>query len=144
MNWLRDEEGATVVEFAFSSVILFLSLFGVIGACGALYSYNFVADAAHDASRYAIVRGSACSGLSDCGITSAQVQTYVRSLGYPGIVPANLTAAATWSGSNSPSNAPGNKVSITVTYNYPLRIPFWRNSGRLLALSNTSQMTISQ
>jgi hypothetical protein len=119
-------------------------LFGIFGFCGALFSYNFVSDAAHEATRYALVRGSACSGFSDCNITSAQLQTYVQNLGYPGIIPSNLTAVATWSGANTPSNAPGNIVSVTVTYTYPLNIPFWPQSGTILHLSSTSHMAISQ
>jgi len=145
MRRLRGEEGSTLVEFAISSSVLFLSLFGIFGLCGALYSYNFVADAAREATRYAIVRGSSCSGLTNCNLTtSAPLQTYVRTLGYPGINTNNLTAAATWSGANSPTNAPGNTVSVTVTYTYPLNIPFWSQSGNILHLSNTSEMTISQ
>ena len=143
---LRDEEGATLVEFALCSVVLFMSLFGIIGLCGALYSYNFVSDAAQRATRYAIVRGSACNptGFTNCPVTSAEIQNYVQNLGYPGIIPGNLTAAASWSGSNSPSNAPGNTVTVTVTYSYPLNIPFWPSSGSLLSLHSTSHMTISQ
>ena len=80
----------------------------------------------------------------NCPVTAAQLQTYVQGLGYPGIIANNLNVAATWSGANSPSNAPGNAVSVTVTYTYPLNIPFWRQSGSILHLSNTSQMTISQ
>jgi Flp pilus assembly protein TadG len=144
MRRLRGEEGATLVEFALSCAILFMTLFGVIGLCGALYSYNFVADAAHEATRYALVRGSACTGFTDCNITSAALQTYVQNLGYPAIVPGNLTAAATWSGTNTPFNAPGNTVSVTVTYRYPLNIPWWPQSGSILSLSSTSQMAISQ
>jgi len=144
MRRWREEDGATLVEFAISSAVLFMCLFGIFGLCGALYSYNFIADAAHDATRYALVRGSACTGFTDCGVTSAQLQTYVRNLGYPGIVASNLTAAATWSGANTPNNAPGNTVSVTVTYTYPLNIPFWPRSGTILHLSSSSQMTISQ
>ena len=144
MRRLRGEEGATLVEFALSSGILFMSLFGIIGLCNALYSYNFVSDAAHEATRYALVRGSACTGFTDCNITSAQLQTYVQNLGYPGIIKSNLTAAATWSGANTPSNAPGNTVSVTVTYAYALKIPWWPQSGTILSLQSTSQMAISQ
>jgi Flp pilus assembly protein TadG len=142
---LKQEEGATLVEFGLSCAVLFMTLFGIFELSNALYAYNFVADAAHEATRYALVRGSACTGLTDCNINSSTaLQTYVRGLGYPGIDPNNLTAAATWSGSNTPSNAPGNTVSVTVTYTYPLNIPFWPQSGTILHLSNTSQMTISQ
>jgi Flp pilus assembly protein TadG len=143
---LQPEQGATLVEFALSCAVLFMTLFGIFELSIALYSYNFVADAAHEATRYALVRGSACTGFTDCNIkTSTPIQTYVRGLGYPGINPNNLTAAATWSGpTTSPINAPGNMVSVTVTYTYPLNIPFWPQSGSILHLSNTSQMTISQ
>lgn len=145
MRSLRSEEGATLMEFAVSSTVLFLCMFGIFALCGALYSYNFVSDAAHDASRYALVRGSACSGLTDCpNVTSAEIQTYVRKLGYPGIIASNLTASASWSGPNSPTEAPGNTVSVTVTYTYPMNIPFWPQSGSILHLTCTSQMTISQ
>jgi Flp pilus assembly protein TadG len=132
------------VEFALSSAILFLFMFGIFAFCSALYAYNYVSEAAREASRYAMVRGSSCSGLSDCAITSGQVRTYVRNLGYPGINTNNLTASASWSGAYSPSNSPGNTVSITVTYNYPLDIPYWPQSGSILQLTSKSQMVISQ
>lgn len=132
------------MEFGLCSTVIFLALFGVLGLCRALYSYNFVADAAREAARYALVRGSACTGFTDCSITSAQLNTYVKSMGYPGINPANLTASATWSGSNTPSNAPGNLVTVKVTYSFPLYIPFWPASGNIIHMGSTSQMTISQ
>lgn len=141
---LGDEQGASLVEFALCSAVLFMSLFGVIGLCGALYSYIFVSEAARDAARYALVRGSACTGFSDCNISSAQVNSYVKNLGHPGINKTNLTATAGWSGSNSPSNAPGNVVTVTVSYNFPLNIPFWPQSGSTIHLVSSSQMTVSQ
>lgn len=135
---LRDEEGATLVEFGLCSAVLFMSLFGIIALSGALYSYVFVSDAAREATRYAIVRGSKCQGFTDCNIQ--ELNTYVKSLGYPGINTANLSASASW-----PSgHAPGDVVKVTVTYTYPLNIPFWPQSGSLLHIASTSQMTISQ
>ena len=141
---LRDEEGASLVEFGLCSAVLFASLFGIIALSVALYSYVFVSDAAREATRYAIVRGSSCQGFTDCGIDSAGLNTYVKKLGYPGINAANLSAAASWSGSHSPAKAPGNVVSVTVTYTYPLNIPFWPQSGSVLHMASTSQMAISR
>ena len=139
------EEGATLVEFAVSSAVLFSFLFGIFACCFAVYSYNFVSEAAKDGARYAMVRGHKCTGFSDCpDITSAQVQTYVKGLNYPGINSGNLTASASWSGSNSPTESPGNTVTVTVTYNYPLRIPLWNQTGRNLQMVSSSQMVISQ
>lgn len=141
---IQDENGASLVEFALCSSVLFMTLFGIFALCGALYSYVFISEAARDASRYALVRGSECTGFSDCDIKSGQINTYVKSLGYPGINTANVTASAAWSGSYSPSNAPGNVVTVTVTYNLPLSIPFWPQSGSTIHMSSSSQMTISQ
>jgi Flp pilus assembly protein TadG len=145
------EEGATMVEFAMSSIILFTLVFGVIAICLALYSYNVTAEAAREATRYAIVRGSACSPstFSDCNVTSAQLQTYVRGLGFPGINPSSLTATATWPTTGSacfpsvtPCNNPGNRVNVTVQYTFPLAIPFV--PSQTLTMSSTSAMYISQ
>ena len=137
----RDEEGAALVEFALGSIVVFMSMFGLFALCGALYSYVFVADAARQASRYAIVRGSACVGFANCSITSAQINTYVQQMNYPGINAANLAASASWP---SGTKGPGDTVQVTVTYNLPLSIPFWSKSWSTLHLSSTSQMTISQ
>lgn len=148
----RDSSGSTLVEFALCSVVFIMITFGLIQSCLGLYAFNFISDAARSASRYAVVRGSSCSGMSDCGITSAQLQTYVRSIVFPGINANNLTASAVWysASASQPTtwtvcanqcNAPGNAVQVQVTYSFPLNIPFWKN--RALSLSSTSQMVIS-
>lgn len=148
---VRADAGATMVEFAISSIILFTLVFGVMAICLALYSYNVTAEVAREATRYAIVRGSACSSstFSDCNVTSAQIQSYVQNIGFPGINPQSLTATATWptTGVNctpsvTPCNNPGNLVNVTVNYTFPLVIPFVPSTT--LTMSNTSQMVISQ
>jgi Flp pilus assembly protein TadG len=145
------DHGSSMVEFAVASVILFTLVFGVIGICVALYSYNVVAEAAREATRYAIVRGSACSvsTFPDCNVTSNQLQTYVRGRGFPGITSSSLTVVATWPTTGAtcfpsvtPCNNPGNLVSVTVSYPYILSIPFV--SPQTLRMSSTSAMYISQ
>jgi len=148
-----DDTGATLVEFALSVSILVMMLFGIIEACFGLYACNYVSDAAREATRYAIVRGSSCTGMSDCGATQAQIQTYVSSLTYPGIDVNNVTVTATWLSLNSTPptawtacagqcNAPGNAVQVQVTYPFALNIPFWKKST--VNLNSTSQAVISQ
>jgi Flp pilus assembly protein TadG len=131
-------------------------LFGIIGLSGALYVYSFVSDASRDASRWAMVRGSqSCSNtpnLNSCSATSAEIQAYVQSMGYPGITTSNLqvnttwlTASATqpttWSNCTSGTcNRPGNEVEIQVTYavNIPLvGVP-------PINLTSASEMVIQQ
>ncbi len=161
-NLLR-EDGMSMVEFALACAVLFAMLFGVVYTSLALYTFHYVSEAAREGSRYAIVRGSTCHantpGLSNCpsgggGITSAQLQTYIQNLGYPGIDAVNhMTVAATWytPGANlsSPTlcttgtcNAPGNIVNVQVTYTLPLSIPF--SIQKTLSLTSTSQMVIAQ
>lgn len=148
----RDNAGSALVEFAISAVILVMVLFGIIECCFALYINDYVSDAARNAARYAIVRGSSCTGMPDCGITSAQLQTFLRNTRYPGITPGNLTATATWlsvsagtpatwTACASQCNAPLNAVKVQVNYAFTLGIPFWRT--RSVTLSSTSQMVIS-
>lgn len=150
---VRGESGSSMVEFAVASVILFTLIFGVIAICFALYSYNVVAESAREATRYAIVRGSACSSstFSNCNIDQTGLQTYVQSLGFPGINPSSLTVTAsatspltgtTCTPTLAPCNKPGNLVQVTVQYTFPLVIPFVRR--RTLSMSSTSAMYISQ
>jgi Flp pilus assembly protein TadG len=136
----RDDSGSSIVEFALASTILFMLVFGVMAICLALYSYNIVSEAAREATRYAIVRGSACTKTLPCKATKDQIQTYVQGLGFPGINPTSLTlnADCCWATDKNP----GSTVQVTVNYTFPLVIPFV--PSRTLTMSSTSAMLISQ
>jgi Flp pilus assembly protein TadG len=138
-----SEEGANLVESALSMAILLSMILGIMEICLALYSYNYVAEAARVGARYAIVRGSSCPG---CIATSDNIQTYVRGLAYPGINNATVTAAWPDTGSSCtpsslPCNNPGNNVRVTVTYPFNLNIPFI--SSTTINMTSTSKMIIS-
>jgi Flp pilus assembly protein TadG len=138
---LRADRGSSIVEFAMASIILFTLVFGLLAICLALYSYNVTAEAAREATRYAIVRGSACTSFATaCPATATDIETYVKGLGFPGIDPASLSVPADccWPTNNNP----GNPVKVTVKYTFPLVIPFVPR--RILTMSSTSQMLISQ
>jgi len=146
-----------MVEMAVSSAVFFAMFIGIFEMCMALYAYHFVSDAAREASRYAMVRGSnSCSfnpSLTNCNATSAEIQTWVQSLGYPGLSKSNLTATTTWltASATQPTtwstcasgtcNVPGNQVQVVVTYAFPLAIPFWKKGT--LTISSASRMVIS-
>jgi Flp pilus assembly protein TadG len=150
---MRGEKGSAVVEMALVCTILLPVLFGVIEVSLAVYTYNYVADAAREGSRYAIVRGASCSYLTNCGATAAQIQNYVQSLGYPGMKASNTTVTTTWlTPSASPPttwtvcssgvcNAPGNAVQVKVTYSFLMGIPFVKTAT--MSLHSTSQMVIA-
>ena len=149
---IQAESGATMVEFALATTILFAMVFGILQLSMALYSYHFTADAAREATRWAIVRGSlSCTNtpaLNKCNATTTDITNVVKSLGYPGIDPNQLTVTTTYRNpdntlcTTAPCNLPGNSVQVRVSYAFLLQIPF--STSPLLHLGSTSMMTISQ
>ena len=109
---VNREEGNTMVEMALVSAFVYLPiLFGIFQVSYGLYVYNYVCNVAHQATRYAAVRGSnSCviqSDFVDCNMSPSgstnpapgsgtPLQNYVQNFGYMGIDPANLTVTATW------------------------------------------------
>lgn len=150
----RNDRGATIVEVALSATLLFTVVIGIMEVSMAIYTYHYISEAAREGTRFASVRGTSCptyGGLSaPCPVTtSAEIQTYVYDLNYPGINPKNMTVTAAWSaypagGTCTPSalcNNPGNLVAVTVQYQFPLSIPFFKIST--ITMSSTSKMVIS-
>jgi Flp pilus assembly protein TadG len=154
---LRGEEGSSLVETGMALLIFLPLLFGAIQFSLVFYTYHDVTDAARQAVRWAAVRGStSCTntpGLYDCKATSDEIQSYVRGLGYPGLVASNINVATSWLSASSvptswsacgvsPCNAPGNQVQVTVSYSYPISIPYWKSTS--FNISSTSAMVIAQ
>lgn len=165
MNWwrkIRNDEGAAAVEAALSAVVGLSLLLGCCNAFLMLYDYHYVSYAARDATRWAIVRGAACSGdsgtMPNCGAAQSDIQTHLQNLNFPGVTTSNLTATASWYSVNNSGTAawafcssgtpgtgcnnPGNLVKVTVSYPFPLSIPFMVK--KTVNLSSTSQLVISQ
>lgn len=156
------EDGASLVEMAIASSLLFAMMFGVIQMSMALYTYHFVSDAAREGSRWAMVRGGNCisnvnkaycspTSADSYGADNADIQAYVQSLGYP--FANNLSVSTKWySGTPSaqascgttPSgcNGAGNSVQVTVSYNFPINIVFWKATN--INLASVSSMVIAQ
>jgi Flp pilus assembly protein TadG len=147
---LLGERGSSMVEFALGASLLFMVVFGIIAMSLALYSYNVVSEAAREGTRYAIVRGMKCHFSTACPASGTDIQNYVQSLGFPGINPSNLTAITAWSAypvgtlcaPSASCKNPGNQVKVTVSYQFPLVIPFV--PSQTLSMSSTAEMVISQ
>lgn len=155
----RREDGSNTLEMAISSTVLFAMLFGVCQMSIALYAYNYVSDAARQATRYAAVRGTnSCTNTpnqTNCGISGTTLQTWVRSLHYPGIRTTGVTATTTWCAasvsngsttwptcSSGTSATPGNMVQVTVSYPLGFTIPFVGTKS--LSISATSELMVVQ
>jgi Flp pilus assembly protein TadG len=146
-----SEHGSTLVETALTLGLLMTVVFGILEIGWALYSYHFISEAAREGTRYAIVRGSSCAAAGSLctDVSQADIRTYVKNLGFPGINSGNMTVTAVWpttgaacTPSVTPCNNPGNLVQVTVAYAFPLSIPAVRAST--INMSSTSEMVISQ
>lgn len=138
---LNRESGGTLVETALALTVLFAFVFGILEGSLSVYSYHFLAHAARQATRYAMVRGAtwgaACSDYSSagCTATAAQVGQYVQNLGFPGIdnskinvtVQCATAVGGTFASYGSSCNAAGDIVQVIVSY--PISIPIVGISG---------------
>jgi Flp pilus assembly protein TadG len=157
------DEGSSLVEMALSCLILIPILFGIIQLSIALYCYHYAADAAREATRFAIVRGGSCNTIFNSaycsptdgvgtGATANDIAQYVKGLGYPFSGKVTTTTQwcvsggtpATWSSCSATQsdNIVGNQVQVKVTYAYPLIVPFMKSNT--LNIGSISSMTIVQ
>ena len=155
-RYLKEETGSELVEMALTVPMLFAVLCGVVYSSFALYATHFVANAAKEAARYAVVRGSTWGGTScqspssfDCTATDTDVSNFVAAELPPGLSSGNLSVSTTWPGTtNSGStcdtlngdNSPNCEVSVQVNYQFTFPVP-WVNQG-VLPLSSSAEMSI--
>lgn len=138
-----------MVEFAICAVLLFTVLFGIMDFSRALYAYHFLSNSAREATRYAIVRGSACSApMTGCEPAQSDILTYVQqTLAAPsaGLInpnAINATVTRTACASCTTKYDPGSTVQVQLTYTFQFILPFLPKSG--ITMQSTSQMVISQ
>jgi Flp pilus assembly protein TadG len=158
-SWLAQENGATLVEFAIASTILFMCIFGILDCSRALYADHFVRYGAEVAARYAMVRGATWKNAScttpsteSCTATSANVTSLVASLTPLGLdATNNLSVTTTWTGtspsgascnSNGVNNSPGCVVQVQVSYSFNFILPLL--PANALVLTSTSAVVIAQ
>lgn len=156
---MRSEDlGVNLVEFALSVGIVLAALFGVLYFSMALYADHFVANAAKDATRYAMVRGSSWNGTTcattssfSCTATSTDVTNYVESMIAPGLTTSNLTVNTSWPGTDPTGDAcdttngndsPYCAVSVSVSYSFSWPLPFLPQNT--LALTSNSTVAITE
>lgn len=153
-----EELGANLVEFALSVSIVLTSIFAVLYFSMALYADHFVANAAKDAARYAMVRGSSWNGATcattfsyNCTATSTNVTNYVDSTVPPGLAKSDMTVTTSWPGTNPSGttcdttngvNSPYCAVSVDVSYSLSWPLPIFPQKA--LVLSSTSTVAITE
>ena len=143
-------------------LVLIGLVFGVIEGCMAIYSYHYLANAAHETARYAIVRGgdwgTSCTDYtgSQCTASTTDIANYVASRNFPGIniaasdvcveylstVPTSTSTSCSNGTGASTYNRTGDVVQVTITYPFSFALPGIGNYN--WHLTSTSQMVIAQ
>ena len=170
----RRDEGSSMVEMALVCAFVYLPmLFGIFQVAYGLYIYNFVCAAAHQATRYAAVRGAnSCTiqsnfvdcNLSPTGSTNPQpgagtaLEKYVQSISFMGIDQSKMSVTSTWfsrsnnnlsgfsiASWNTPCTAAScNAIGNAVQVVVTYNFPLGIPGGRTLAINGVSKMMISE
>lgn len=134
----RNENGATVAEFAVAAGLFFMIIFGIIEFGRLFYTHNALTDAARRGARYAVlhnknagpcVKNAAVYGERDTQIGPPPTCTPLGPALINGLAPANIDV--TYSGDFEPDTG---SVTVTVqNYTFALSIPI---VGRTLNMPN--------
>ena len=155
---LREETGSSLVEYALVFLLMMTIMLGMVDFSRGIYAYHFISNQARDATRYASVRGSTCSGDSSCTAANSasgtagpasvtDIQDFVKQVP-SGIDPSKLTTTVDWPiQSASPpvcattQNYPGCTVRVKVSYVFNFSSTFVSKSS--LTLTTTSEAVIT-
>lgn len=140
-RFVREDCGQSLVEFAITFSILMAFVFTFIEVCLMFYSYGLISEEAREGSRYAAVHGASCvtAGGASCTVSSDSTSTYVKRLGYPNLAGGTTTVLTSFPDGNQ---AAGSRVSVTVSYAFPISLALVPRSA--FTLSTSSTMTILQ
>jgi Flp pilus assembly protein TadG len=132
-NRKNGQRGTVVLEFGLAFLVFFAVACGIMEFGRIVASYNILAGATREATRYATVHGSA----SGAPASATDIQNLVRSWAI-GLDRSSVLVTTTW----SPGNGPGSRVRVQSRYT---AVPF---SGLILqsgiTLQSTSDLIISQ
>jgi Flp pilus assembly protein TadG len=131
----RASPGQALVEFALASTAFLLLAFGIMEMSLAVYSYNTICSAAREAVRFAIVH----SPTGPNPATTAQIQQVAIDYAPALNLNANEIVVSWPADPTLPSQL---DAQVSISHAFTLQIPFILTTS--LALSNTSQMLVSQ
>lgn len=153
----EDSSGSSLLESAIAISVLMTAIVGIFNFSLALYAAHYVANAAADGARYAMVRGAVwgtpcvTANSFSCTATNASVNTYLMA-GLPlGVKKANTTIVATWPRKTASGGAcysvngaasAGCSVNVAVTYTFNLSLPLLPK--KQLQFSSSATMPITQ
>jgi len=110
---IKNEQGQTMVEFAFVLPILLVMLFGIIQFGVIFNNYVALTDAARAASRKGAVSRNASDPKGDCEATGYAAGTNLKNPGTDFV----LTCNSSWD--------IGSDVTVTARYPYDIKLLDW-------------------
>jgi Flp pilus assembly protein TadG len=129
---LRDESGSYILETAIALPIFLTMTFLFIGTSLVLFVYGNITYGAQAAVRYASVRS--LTSQTPCTIAQIQQSALSAMLTAGG---GTITVLPTW----SPDNNVGSAITVAVSVNYPVVLPFLDTNSFTLASSSTGTIT---
>lgn len=135
------EDGATLIEFAFTLTAFFTCLFCFMELCLAFYTHNMISELAREGTRYAMVRGASCPSSSNptCEVTASQVNIFVSNIALPNLDGGTMTVNTTYPDGDE---IVGHRVQVMVIYNFKIAMPFVPKNA--ITMSSTSVAYIVQ
>ena len=129
---INGEKGATLLEFAFVSILFMMLTAGMMELARGVWLYNTVSHAAREGCRYAIIKGSDSGYAGTLPQAQALVSDYVKTR-----IPFDaVTVTTTWA---DPARTPGTVVTVAVDFEFEPVIAFFPS----VPLTSTSKMVIS-
>ena len=122
-----------MVEGALVTLVFLVMIFGLMDFGRMVWTYTMISHGAREASRYAMVRGTASGHTA----SKSQIQGIVTSHS-PGLDSSNTTTDVTF----TPDQSPGSTVKVVVTYNFYPIAPYIPVGA--VTMKSTSQMVIYQ
>jgi len=107
----KGQRGSYIVEFGLSFVLFFGLILGILDVSRGIYAYSFLAGAAKEGSRYAMIHSSSSGSKASSSDVQGVVQKWLIGM----VDPASATVTTTW---NPVSENPGSIVSVQVQYTY--------------------------
>jgi Flp pilus assembly protein TadG len=156
---MKEDSGASMVEFALSITILLTTVFAILQFSMVIYANHFLSYAAEEAARYAMVRGSTWKNATcttttteSCTAVASDVTRYVQSITPASVGASNtLNVVTAWTGltpsgatcsTAGVNNSPGCVVQVQLSISVNSFVPFIPNNTWVM--NNTSSLVITQ
>ena len=141
LSGLRQERGASMVEFAIVAPLLFLLIFGIIEFGLIMYDQAVITNASREGARFAAMYYTDTNG-NPLRRTPAQVQTYVQTYVTNYLISfANSPSVTVSANIDQSDSGVGYVQSVTVSYPYQFLV--FQSLIQLIKGSTTNPLTLT-